>query len=876
MADKYKLFEADIDVDGVIKKSVELKQEIINQRQELKLLKVTVGENNAEYIKTEAALKKTRAEYNLNQKQVSNLTDTNGNLLTVEQKLTAAYDKEIKTVKNAIANNKELRILRNDIDESTTEGAAAIVKLNEKIDKNTDLITRNSSSLEKLKLNIGNYKEDIKGAFNELNIFNGGLTGFISRANEAGGAGNLVKSSVKGMTQGFIGLTKSTLAFLATPIGAILAALVAVFLLVKNAMNRSEESTNKLTKVFSSFSGIVNKMLSALEPLGEFLIDGIVAGFELAAAAAEKGISIISSGLKLLGFDEAAESVESWYNEMEEGVKQAQELAEAEAKLTTEQRKAQLIQLEYQKSAEKARQVRDDENLTIRERAAANEDLGAILKEQLGEELRIANLALEVANLRIEAEGRTEAALDAQAEALTTIADIQERITGQESEQLTNRVALQKEAADKAREAAEKRIEVQELELEIARARREFEEETVAKVQEFAEREKAILDQKLSDKLISEEQYQLDIINLDNEVKARKLEEEEAELNRIADFEARKKELKDEIELANLEDETEKALLKAEQDYEAQVLELENLQLNEEQKTELLALLETERSQIIEEINQASLDKQLEAYKAFSDAEIAQRMQNAAEVASVASSLTSTLTGLLGDSMGAKLASIAIDAAIQAGLVSINSSAAQATNLAQATAAAPPPLNIPFIATAGVQNAAIKANSTKAISTILTSAALQGFGTIASGIKFRDGGAIEIGGNLHSSGGTKFYGDDGTAFEAEKGEKMFILNRRASAAIAPVLSDINQMHGGVSLSSSSSYLASGGQVLRSSGSSASMSIDYEKLGQYVAEGARTGAMEGSYKGSSEGSSQGTYSGLVDRTENDLIEAGANF
>ena len=44
---------------------------------------------------------------------------------------------------------------------------------------------------------------------------------------------------------------------------------------------------------------------------------------------------------------------------------------------------------------------------------------------------------------------------------------------------------------------------------------------------------------------------------------------------------------------------------------------------------------------------------------------------------------------------------------------------------------------------------------------------------------------------------------------------MFVLNRQASAAIAPLLSDINQQYGGVSLlGSERTYLNSGGAVLR--------------------------------------------------------------
>ena len=111
--------------------------------------------------------------------------------------------------------------------------------------------------------------------------------------------------------------------------------------------------------------------------------------------------------------------------------------------------------MQYQKEAEKFRQIRDDENRSIAERIKANDDLGATLKRQLKDELDIAQTALKVANLRIKAEGSTKATLDAQADALTQIADIQERITGQESEQLANRVSLQKEAAEKVKKIQE-------------------------------------------------------------------------------------------------------------------------------------------------------------------------------------------------------------------------------------------------------------------------------------------------------------------------------------------------------------------------------------------------------------------------------------
>ena len=50
-----------------------------------------------------------------------------------------------------------------------------------------------------------------------------------------------------------------------------------------------------------------------------------------------------------------------------------------------------------------------------------------------------------------------------------------------------------------------------------------------------------------------------------------------------------------------------------------------------------------------------------------------------------------------------------------------------------------------------------------------------------AGVKFEQGGTMEVGGNRHSQGGTKFVGSDGTRFEAERGELIGVLNRNASS-----------------------------------------------------------------------------------------------
>src|SRR5690606_1415115 len=189
-------------------------------------------------------------------------------------------------------------------------------------------------------------------------------------------------------------------------------------------------------------------LLDALEPLGEFLIDNIVFALEKAAKAASDARKAFANFLDFVGWESAAEGVREYDKAINEAIASAQKLAQAEADLEKAQRQARLVQLEYQKEAETFRQIRDNTNLTIRERIEANEQLGQVLEAQVQQELELAQAALTVANLRIQQEGETKQALDAQYEALTAIADIEERINSQRSEQLTNRVSLQREAAD--------------------------------------------------------------------------------------------------------------------------------------------------------------------------------------------------------------------------------------------------------------------------------------------------------------------------------------------------------------------------------------------------------------------------------------------
>ena len=428
--------------------------------------------------------------------------------------LNNALKQEVVTINDAKSNNKELRAIRNTLNTETKEGTDAIEKLNEKINSNTEVIKDNVDELENQKIGVGGYAAGIRDALNPMSIFNDSLGSGAT-------AGASMKKGLKAATSGMLNLTKSSLKFIRTPIGAVLGLLVDAFALIKNAMNRSEESTNKITKVFSVFSGVTNKLLKVLEPLGKYLIDGLVKGFELAEKGVTSSIAAISKGLNFLGLDGAAKSVDGFNASVKQTIKDSKELADAEASLQSNQRKSRLIQLEYLKDAEKLRQVRDDTSKSIALRQKANTDLGILLKKQSADELAIANQSLQLTNLKITQEGTTTALLDERAEKLTEIADVNERITGQESEQLTNINSLRKEGSDKV-------IAQQQAELDLFIATQGFKSKTLEEQLnidiEASKKEEDILKAKLKNKEITQTEYDLALLENKNELLSKQAE----------------------------------------------------------------------------------------------------------------------------------------------------------------------------------------------------------------------------------------------------------------------------------------------------------------------------------------------------------------
>ena len=122
----------------------------------------------------------------------------------------------------------------------------------------------------------------------------------------------------------------------------------------------------------------------------------------------------------------------------------------------------------YDLQAEKLRQVRDDERFTIQERIKANEELGAVLRKQEEEMLKLAEIRLAKASQDLALAEDNVEFQKAHIEATNELAAVQAQVAGFRSEQLMNEMALERELVDLEISKAENAQEVAEIQAEAA------------------------------------------------------------------------------------------------------------------------------------------------------------------------------------------------------------------------------------------------------------------------------------------------------------------------------------------------------------------------------------------------------------------------
>jgi hypothetical protein len=803
------IIELDFDTSDFTKDAAKLNKEISELNKQQKQLKKSGEEGSIQYQKNTEALRENKKSLRETNKTIDQLNTAN--------KATAGSNEQLRAQLSVLT--KEY----NGLSKAERENGARGKELNSQINQTTETLKENEEGVGDNRRSVGDYGKAL------------GDTPFGS----------------------FIGGIQSMgKAFLLNPIGLIITAIVAALALLKKSFERNEASSKKTNKAMAAVSGVFNALLAVIEPLANFIVDTLIIAFEHLAEVADAAISIVSDALNSLGFSDAANSVNEWAEATAQASKDAQDLSDAEFELVKSQREVRLIQLESLKDAEKQRQIRDDESLSISERIAANEKLGRILEEQSVKELSIANESLRIAEERIRLEGASTDLLDARADALVEVADIQERITGQQSELLVNINSLlrdqatkRKEAADAAKAAIEKEIASQRQQLEIfvesQGVRVKTLNEQLKISEQVATRELEILQKELDEKLISQQDYELAKLQIQNEQLLKQSEAVVENAQRELDIITKANESKIEAnqflndELFLQEQERLSKQLDAQLQFEA--LRLEQGVVSQEEYNDAINSVNEENSIAISDLEseKKEADKEQRIVDIENQREIDilnredefQLLQEDLQRQKEEELLNAESTGADKSLIEAKFAKFStkidqqqrkaqVGEALQAfdaiaGLAAGNAEAAKAIAIAQSiingfqgvTAVLAAKSTIPEPAGSilkGVTAAAVGASAIINVNKIRS--------TPVPKKKAAKGGIF--GGRLHSEGGTKGYFDDGTQIEVERGELFAVVNRNSTGMLND-LSNLNEAGGGVSFGrgGTKSFLQDGGVAI---------------------------------------------------------------
>lgn len=212
---------------------------------------------------------------------------------------------------------------------------------------------------------------------------------------------------------------------------------------------------------------VIERVKSALDALG-FLGDAVVkvfsgdfAGAAESAKNAGKELFDVVTGVNNT-FDKVAEVLPTVVDGITNYAKSTVDAARATVDLNKQAEVAAVINQglieKYDRQAEQQRQIRDDESKTIAERIEANNKLGEVLEEQQKLMLENVDITIRAAQAEYDKNQNQEnyiALLEAQNEREAVLAQIE----GFRSEQIINRISLEKELDDTKKEAQEAEAE---------------------------------------------------------------------------------------------------------------------------------------------------------------------------------------------------------------------------------------------------------------------------------------------------------------------------------------------------------------------------------------------------------------------------------
>jgi len=801
MAEKIKLFELNIDVDAAIKSTAKLRDSADVLKLEYDKLRKSSASSTEEVVKARGAYDNANTEYKSAQKEVQKLTNLKG--------------KEITTVEQG---RVALSVLNKEWAKQASlygENSKGAEELAQKTKQTRERLKELEGGLGDNTRNVGNYTNSFKDAIQQSGLF-GQAQGVVNNVTSAGGPLMMfLSTSLKAVktdyqkaqvnTAGFTkaqiaanvasaalsgGLKILRLALIATGIGAIVVVLGTLITYFAS----TQEGINKVNMVLTPLKELFGEMKGAIEQTGKALSD-LFSGGTFKAFFKDMG----DAG------DKVSKSFDAAWKRGKEIETLKQNLSKTEADYIT-------LQAKLRKEFEQQNKLADDQtqSTAIREAAAeraiaAQAELSAGTIERVkqeGEILRLKMLSNDTSDEERAALATKLAEIDqALQEEASKTKEAQNKLNSIAKTANTERAAERKAAADAAIKNAEAATAAAikesstrlQIFIEENKGKAASLEEGLSFEEQLRDKKLALLKDELAAKKLTQSEFDLASLQTKNGY----LEQESALVTEYAnkEIEKEKERLAARKEIEAIEKERKATDLENRMAIEAEnylgSLDVEKERLRIQQQLELENAEKTGADKALINKKYAEIDKDIESEKSQFKL-------------SVASDTLGSLVDILGkESAAGKAAAIA-----QATIETYKS----------ATSAYSAMAGIPVVGPAlgAIAAAAAVAAGLKTVQKI-TSTEKPKIPKAAKGITLE--------GKSHNAGGETLYNSSGSPMvEAEGGENIYVVNKKASGLINS-LSNINQMTGGDALSKSTRYAAAGGMIKKSVNSG----INYDTL-----------------------------------------------
>lgn len=761
--------EAEKGLDALIAKSMalaktkkDLQAAYASEKKELDALNQNYADGLVQQDKYDATVKKLNKSLIETQKAILDNTEAN-----------KQNNAEIKSTKTLLDNEAtSVNALRAQLAQNTTElnkmseAQRTTSKEGQDLTEKTKALSDKLKELEKSvgdnRRNVGNYAESVKD-------------GILQTQGLTGGTGALVGQ----MKSGIAGVQAFNAALKANPIIFVVSLVLSLIAIIEKLMKRNSELATSLQAAFAPFKVIFGRLLDWITGLFEgvaFLLENLAKAVtwlldklglisEETKRAAAEGARLAAQTQKIYQAETAAlVPMAQMRREMEElktlAADQNKSAAERTKLLEQAKEKLHAIRdMELSVLDAKYKQIKAENQLGY----TSDEDYRKEQEALAALEAARASYATQEKEMTGQVSGFIKQERDKQAQAAQAAAEKSAKAAEDAAKREADAHKKAQDAIKAAQDAQLKKYSEAVTAMQLDIAQREIEGAQIS-LQEL----QAVNDQKIeietyrrAQGLIGEQEYINNVRQLEleyaAEVRARKDEEDQQERDRQA---------------LNLENDRALAAMKQGNDLESQLARLDAQKAAEIANAEAIGAdtaAITEKYEIMkDETKKKYYNAQLEMA-----AGTARQLSELLGKESAAGKAFATAQALINTYLGAS------KALAQGGFWGI----------AQAA----------IVVAAGMKNV-MSINKTKEPDTKVNTSVK----------KYAKGGQIY--GASHAAGGVTFTGSNGQQFEAEGGENMYILNRKASGAIN-ALSALNMEYGGRSFGSSGVYrYANGGKI----------------------------------------------------------------